>query len=151
MGTLHEDVFTFMTVSQWILLRMRNLSNKFVEKMKTHFIFNNFFFRKSRCLWDNVEKRGGAREATNDVTVWRRRVACWISKPTRTQTPTHPVTLTHKHALTQICNIYCFSAATMVTRTRLSVKSSGHWRLVLFISYFSIFSKVQVCKSTNLY
>jgi hypothetical protein len=28
MGTLHEDVFTFMTISRWILLRKRNVSNK---------------------------------------------------------------------------------------------------------------------------
>ena len=27
-----------------------------VEKIKTHFVFSNFFFRKSYRLWDNVEK-----------------------------------------------------------------------------------------------
>jgi hypothetical protein len=28
---------------------------KFVEKIKTHFMFSNFFFRKSCRLWDNVK------------------------------------------------------------------------------------------------
>ena len=52
---------------------------KVVVKMKlTHFIFSNFF-RKSRRLWDNVQKYDGAWGTTNDVTE-RIRVACWISK-----------------------------------------------------------------------
>jgi hypothetical protein len=42
-------------------------------------------FRKSCHLWDNVERNGGARGATNDVTIWRIRVACWISKATCTR------------------------------------------------------------------
>ena len=32
-----------MMVSRWILLKMRNVSGKFVEKIKAHFMFNNFF------------------------------------------------------------------------------------------------------------
>ena len=36
-----------------------------VEKIKTYFIFNNFF-RKSFRLWYNVEKCGGVREPTGD-------------------------------------------------------------------------------------
>jgi hypothetical protein len=55
-----------------------------VKKIKAYFsrsVF--FFFRKSYRLWDNVEKYGGVRGATNDVTIWRIRVACWISMATR--------------------------------------------------------------------
>ena len=44
--TLHEDLFTCMTVSLWALLRMRNVSDKyFRENQNTHFIFNYF------CPW----------------------------------------------------------------------------------------------------
>jgi len=40
-----------------ILLRMRNISDKVCrQNQNTYFIFNNFFFRKSFRLWDNVEK-----------------------------------------------------------------------------------------------
>jgi hypothetical protein len=43
-GTLHEDVCTFMLISRWILLRMRNASDKrCTENQNTHFMFNNFF------------------------------------------------------------------------------------------------------------
>ena len=41
-------------------------------------------------------------EATNEITIWRIRVACWIRKTTRTHARTrmHTPTLpgTHKHA-----------------------------------------------------
>jgi hypothetical protein len=47
-GTLHEDLCTFMTISRWILLRMRNVSDKICrENQNTHLRFNNFFPEKS--------------------------------------------------------------------------------------------------------
>ena len=55
-----------------------------VEKIKAH-IWCLSFFRKSCHVWDSAEKCGGAREATN-ATIWRIRVACWISKATRART-----------------------------------------------------------------
>jgi hypothetical protein len=40
---------------------------KFIEKIETHFIFNNFFSpRKSYLLWGNVEKYDTAGQATDD-------------------------------------------------------------------------------------
>ena len=40
-GTLHEDVFTFMTISRSILLRMRNVLDKSCrENQNTHSAFN---------------------------------------------------------------------------------------------------------------
>ena len=81
-----------------------------------------FFFWKSYRLWDNVEKYGGAKEAT----VWHMRDALWISKATgRTHTRTH--------AHTQICSTFCFSAATMVSWTRLSVTLYLDCRCCLFV------------------
>ena len=44
----------------------------------THFMFRNSF-RISRRLWDNVEKCGRAREATDDNIIRRMRCACWIT------------------------------------------------------------------------
>ena len=39
--------------------------------MKTHFVFNNFFFRESFRLLDNVKKYGRTREATGANTMLR--------------------------------------------------------------------------------
>jgi hypothetical protein len=52
-----------MTISRWILLRMRNVSYKIIEKIKTHILSSvNFFPRKPCPLWDNIEKYGRVRD-----------------------------------------------------------------------------------------
>jgi hypothetical protein len=84
-GTLHKDLCTFMVISRSILLRTRNDSDKScTENQNTHFMFNNFLFRKSCRLWDNVEKHGTARQATDDNIIRRMRFTCWITKATDT-------------------------------------------------------------------
>jgi hypothetical protein len=104
---------------------MRNVLGKRCRKnKKTHFMFSNFFsLQKSHRLSDNVEKCGRDRGATNDVTIWRIRVACWISKATctarmRMHTPTRPDSLMHAlarmHTHRPISDTYCFTTATMI-------------------------------------
>jgi hypothetical protein len=83
-GTLHENLCTFMIISRWILLRMRNVPDKIVEKIKTHILCSKTFSRKSFHLWDNVEKYGRARQFTDDNIIRRMRFACWITKATHT-------------------------------------------------------------------
>ena len=77
---------------------MRNVLDKNCrENQNIYFMFNSAVY--------NVKKYGEAKGATNDVTMWRIRVACWISF----------ATCTHARACTdrQMCNTYCFSTATM--------------------------------------
>jgi len=45
-GTLLEDVCTFMIISRLILLRMRNISDRIVEKIKTHILYSITCFSK---------------------------------------------------------------------------------------------------------
>jgi hypothetical protein len=78
-GTLHEDLCTFMIISRSILLRMRNVSDRSCTENQ-----NSDFFRKSCRLWDNVEKYGTARQATDDNIIQRMRFTCWITKATDT-------------------------------------------------------------------
>ena len=67
MGTLHEDVFTFLTIFRRIFLRMRNVSNKRCrETQNTHFMCSNFFPKIVRS-GDIVEKCGGAREVAEHM------------------------------------------------------------------------------------
>jgi len=57
MGTLHEDKYTTFIVSGSFLLRMANVSGRSCrENQNTRSMFNNFFFRKSYRLYDNVKK-----------------------------------------------------------------------------------------------
>jgi hypothetical protein len=56
MGTLHENVFTFMTISRLILLRMRNVLDKSCrENQNTHFTFS-YVFPKIAPFMRYVEK-----------------------------------------------------------------------------------------------
>jgi hypothetical protein len=65
MGTILEDVCIFMIKSRQILRRIRNVLDTIWREIKTNFVFNKIF-RKSCKIWDNVEKHGRAREATDD-------------------------------------------------------------------------------------
>ena len=98
-----------MIIFRWILLRMRNISDKSCrENRVTHLNFSNCFL-KSSCLWD-VESYCRGRQGTDGSILRRTRFACWITKARHTDTPT-----------LRICDTYCFSTATMVTRPRLGV------------------------------
>ena len=106
---------------------------KVVDIIKTHILCSVMFFRKSHHLWDNVEKYSGERGgATYDVTIWRIRVACWITKATCAYAHAHahahgyPDALTRAHARTHrpTSNTFCFSTATTISE-RLNVWVCG--------------------------
>jgi len=44
---------------------MKNIPDTAGENLKTHILCLLTFYRKSCCLWHNVEKYGAARQATN--------------------------------------------------------------------------------------
>jgi hypothetical protein len=106
-GTLHEDLCIFIITSRWVLLKTKNISDKSCrENQNTHLMISNFFL--SRSLWGNVEKYG----TSETDHIWQRNTAhalCMLD------------TWSYRHTFRK-CNIYCFSTATMVTRTRLNVK-----------------------------
>jgi hypothetical protein len=74
-----------------------------VEKIKTHIVFKNFFF-KSCLVWDNVEKRI---RAGHDIDVDMAYVHCMMD------TQGYKLTL-------RVYNTYCFSKATIAAGTRLN-------------------------------
>jgi hypothetical protein len=108
-----------MTISRWIILKMRNVSDKScTENQNTYFVINYFFSRKSCRLWNNVKKKKYNGDRQTRMTIQRTRFACWITKTTHTHRP--------------ICNNYWFPTATMDSPTRLSVTLYVH--RLLFIS-----------------
>jgi hypothetical protein len=74
------------------------------------------FFRKSGCLWDNVENYCTAGQAADDSIIRSMRTVLWITKATHTLV---------------ILNNYCIPSSTMVMRMRLNVTS-----YVRCLSYF---------------
>jgi hypothetical protein len=90
-----------VTVSRSILLEVRTVLDKVLEKKSKHtFCVQYLSFRKTCRLWGNVEKFGGAGQATYNNTTLPMRFACWITKATDTL---------------RMCNTYCLSTAAMVT------------------------------------
>ena len=51
---LLEDVYTFMIVSRWSILMMRNVSGKSCRENQNTTLCSITFFRKSYRLWDDV-------------------------------------------------------------------------------------------------
>jgi hypothetical protein len=67
MGTLHEDVCIFVTVSRSVLLRMKNVLDK-------------YRFHEKRGVYEIIWKKyGRVMQATDDNIIRRMRSACWIT------------------------------------------------------------------------
>ena len=106
-GTLLEDQYTSFIISHSILFRMRNVSSKFCrENQNTHFISKNFF-RKSCRLWHYCGKIWYS-QTDHGWQYGTAHAHCMLDN------------YGYRHTL-RICNTYCFTTATMVKRTGLSV------------------------------
>ena len=114
-----------MTVSGWILLGMRNVSNKSCRKIKIQILCSVIVSPKMCRLWDNVEKHDGAisRKCQYGGAFHAGLVRLHARKHTSAL-----CTHTHKraHARTHKYIIHCFSIATMGSGTRLSVTLCAH-------------------------
>jgi hypothetical protein len=105
MGTLHNDIFTFITISPWILLTVRNVLNKSCSENKNTHLCSVTFFSESRAVYEIISKNMLEPERPQ-MAKWRR-VLCWISKATRSQghasvcapTPIYARTHTQKYVI----------------------------------------------------
>ena len=129
MGTLLEHVFTFMKISRWITLKVRNVSDKLCRDNRNTFD-DQIFFSESLAVYEIMRKKcGGARQVAvynNYSTIRCIRFASWITKDTRVHMHTH-----------RICNTKCFFTATIVSRTRLSVTLHVHCLLLISMQHVS--------------
>ena len=73
-----------MIISRWIILVMRNVSDKSrTVNHNTRFTFKNFF-PENRAVYEIMSKNVVRSEATDDNIIRRVRFACWITKATNT-------------------------------------------------------------------
>ena len=103
-----RQMYIFLSYISQFFLEWEIFQTKVVGEMKT-LLLNNFFFRKSCCLWDNAETFCRAEQVTDNK--WRLRIACWIPKST-----------TH----TQYVILLTSPFTTMFARTRLHVTLHVH-------------------------
>jgi hypothetical protein len=66
----------------WVVLTMRDVSEKFADKITSTHFMSNKFSPENRAVY----KRGRAGQASDDDIIWRLRYACWITKATDTHT-----------------------------------------------------------------
>ena len=92
-----------------------------------NFVSNNFFLNHAiyEIMWKNIVESDRPQ-----MKLWRMRIAYWIPKATNT----------HTHTL---CNIYCFSTATIVAQTRLNLPYT-YIACLVKISYQNRSSALQV-------
>ena len=105
----------FLTYLFQFFLEIEMFQTKVVEKI-TCFIFNKYFILKS-CLFKITWKNFVNTDRT-EMTIWRMRIAYWITKATHTFT---------------LWNTYCFSTAKLVARMGLHITFYLHC-LLCFIS-----------------
>jgi hypothetical protein len=67
-----------------LFLEWEMFQTKVTGKIKTNILCSVTFSRKSHRLWDNVEKYGTARQATDGNIIRRMRFACCTTKATGT-------------------------------------------------------------------
>jgi len=72
-GTLYFDQSTIMIISRSILLRQRNVSEKNIDKIETHFMFTTSFSENravNEIMWKDAVERGRPQ-----MTIWHMRFA----------------------------------------------------------------------------
>jgi len=62
---------------------MRNSLDRVVEKIKTYFVFSNFFFKENRSVYGIMQEKIVEPDRPQ-MTIWRMRIACRIAKDTAT-------------------------------------------------------------------
>ena len=78
---LCKDQYTFF-ISRSFLLRMRNISEKVLEKIKTRILCSVTFFSENYAFYEIMSKNIVQRDWPQ-MTTWRMRIACWINNITR--------------------------------------------------------------------
>jgi hypothetical protein len=77
-GASHEDQYTYFIISL-SFLRTINVSNKAVEKIKTHILWSVTL--KSCAVYEKIWKNNLEPDRPQ-MTIWCMRISCWINKAT---------------------------------------------------------------------
>ena len=133
-----------MIISRSILIRIRNVSDKSCkENQNTQLTFNNFFFRKSFALWDNVEKYGTAGKATDDSVIRRKRFACWITYATNTYSEFVPLQQWFRERSSTV-RLYVHWPSCLLSSYRWTLYSLSYWQSLNNINKYLLLIKTGI-------
>ena len=80
---LNEDIGKLVIVTRRILLRIRNISDKVLEKIKAHISYSVNFSFEDRAI-DTVMRKNTAEPDTRQMTILRIRILRLVPKATDT-------------------------------------------------------------------
>ena len=83
-NTLQADQYTFLIISRSFLLRIRSISDRRWRDNQNTFCFRYFYFENRtvyEIMWKNIVE-----PSRPQMIIWHMRVACWITKATKTYT-----------------------------------------------------------------
>jgi len=121
-GASHDSLGTSIAiVFGWIILRMRNITYKGAEKIKTHTVCSKKAFPKVLPFFRLSVKISYNRTGHRWHLIWYMRFACWMSS----------------YALTfRLCNTYCLPTAKIFNAKGLSIT---FWRTLTVIFSLYVF------------
>jgi hypothetical protein len=108
-GALRKGLCTFVITSRWVLVRLRNVSDKSCrENENTHFMFNNFWGGNPCHLWDNADKYFRAREAKYVNKIGRMCFAWWINNAADRHSEYNTLLFHGKRLREHVLFLFCF-------------------------------------------
>ena len=110
----------------YFFLEWEMFHTKVVEKIKTHFVFSDIFFRTPCHIWDTVEQYYRAGQATDDITRHMRN-AFWIPKATNTESE-HVILIAFPQ------QPWLHERASLLRYSTLALLLLGRWIMTLVIS-----------------
>jgi hypothetical protein len=102
---------------------MKNISVRSCRENQNTFFFQNPS-SENRAVYENVEKYGRARQASDDTIIRRMRFACWINKATNTHLEYVILIVLHGnngYAKAPECYIYMYNASLVLFYMKLNV------------------------------
>jgi len=81
MGTLHEGQYTVLIIYCSVRLRMRNIWDTISRENQKNILFSKVFFFENITVYE-IKRKNTAEWP--QMTIWRKRIACWITKATNT-------------------------------------------------------------------
>ena len=120
-----KNYIYFLITSSSVLLRMGNVSDKVVEKIKTNVLCSITYFPLENCavykiMWKNMEWTDRPQ-----MSIWCMRFAFWIPKTTHTHT--HTQTHTHKLRICKLIAFHCTNIALKSLNGKLYVHCVSCW------------------------
>ena len=81
-----RPIYLFFSYLAHFFLEWEMFRTNVAEKIKTHFVFSNFFFSKIVSFMRKCGKKNIVDRGRPQIKTWRMRIACWIPKATNTHT-----------------------------------------------------------------